>query len=123
MQKRQPYYSQTKRYIKFLSVCNDPKSTKSVVQSAPDHVIKTICDAALNAQQGDVSLSKSQKHLFRKHQRLFKQLIDKKIPIKAKKRLIVRQKGGAFPLIPILLSTVLSSLGSLLFSNKAESSK
>ena len=120
MTQHKPYYQLNKRYVKFLSVCKDPKCVKTLLHSAPDHVIKTICNAALNAQRGDVRISKSHKRLFQQHRKLFASLVNKKVPIKVKKRQLIRQKGGAFPLIPILLSTVLSSVGSLLFSNKSK---
>jgi len=54
-----------KRTVKYLSVVRDPKVYNSIVKTAPDAVIKSICDAALNVQRGDrVSLKPSQKALF-----------------------------------------------------------
>ena len=104
-----------KRYFKLLAVCKDRSLYKELVKKAPDLVIKLICNAALNATRGEVHLTSEQKKLFSKHKNLFKTLITRQIPIQAKRRLL-NQRGGAFPLLPILLSTVLSSLGGLIFN-------
>jgi len=50
-----------KQTVKYLSVCSDPTTYRSVVRTASDPVIKTICNAALNVERGDVRLSNSQK--------------------------------------------------------------
>lgn len=99
------------RFIKFLSVVPNKKVLNSVLQNAPDEVIKSISNAALNAMQGDVSLNLNQKKLFAKQRSLFNQLVSPKIKIKRKKKILI-QRGGAFPVIPILIGAVLGSLGS-----------
>ena len=104
-----------KRYFKLLAVCKDRNLFKVLLQKAPDSIIKLICNATLNASSGDVHLTPSQKKLFAKHKKLFSTLLSRGVSIKSKRR-ILNQGGGAFPLIPIILSTVLSSLGSLLFN-------
>ncbi len=104
----------TKRYIKLLAVCKEPKLYKVLLHKAPEPVIKTICNAALNASRGDVQLTPTQKKLFSKHSKLFETLSSRQVTIK-KKRNILNQRGNGLPLIPIILSTVLSSLGSLIF--------
>ena len=108
----------TKRYIKLLAVCKDRKLYKALLQSAPETVIKTICNAAVNALKGEVHLTPSQKKLFGKHKKLFESLSTRQVSIKAKRKLL-NQKGNGLPLIPIILSTVLSSLGSLIFEKIA----
>lgn len=99
------------RFIKFLTVAPNKKVLSTVLQSAPDEVIKSISNAALNAMRGDVSLNSNQKRLFANKRQLFNKLVSPKINIKQKKRILV-QKGGVFPIIPILIGTVLGSLGS-----------
>lgn len=105
----------SKHYLKFLSVCNNPNILSSVLRTAPDNVIKRICDAALNAAKGEIPIDDHKKKLFGRNRKIFSQLIDRSIPIKRKRNLLANQRGGALPLIPILLSTVLSVVGSLLF--------
>lgn len=106
----------SKRYLKFLAVCQDPKLVSSAVRAAPDRVIKRICDAALNAANGDIPLTSQQKQLFARNKKLFQSLIDTKVPIVRKRRQLSNQRGAG--ILPILLSTVLGTLGSLLFKPK-----
>jgi hypothetical protein len=103
-----------KRTVKYLSVCRDPKAYNAVVKSAPDGVIKTICNAALNVQRGgSVTLSNAQRTLFGRHRRDIAKLVSKKISVKSKRKLI-GQRGGAF-WIPALIGAALGGLGSTLF--------
>ncbi len=72
MRQRIPYLikpkkgSYAKRYIKFLPVCKDPTTTKTALRSAPDPVVKHICNGALNTYQGDIPLTKKQKNTLKK---------------------------------------------------------
>ena len=103
-----------KQYIKFLSVCTDPATRKTVVQRAPENVIKAICNASVNACNGDVRLTPAQKKKFKSQLRLLTHLNSRQLTLPAKRKLLV-QKGG-IAILPILLSAVLPALGSLLFS-------
>jgi hypothetical protein len=103
-----------KRYVKLLAFLRDPKQQVPLLKKAPDQVIKTICDAALNAQQGDVRLSNAAKRSFGKQKPLFKKLTSRKVKLQGKRRLLI-QRGG-LGIIPLLLTTVLGTLGSALFS-------
>ena len=49
----------TKRTIKYLATSSgsDPRIQKYILRTAPDSVIKSICNAALNARQGDIQLA------------------------------------------------------------------
>lgn len=100
------------RFIKFISVVPNRQVLKTVLKSAPDQVIKSISNAAINAMRGDVNLTSTQKRLFAKQRTLFNKLVSPNIKIKQKKNILVNQRGGLFPIIPILLGTVLGSLGS-----------
>ena len=104
-----------KRYVKFLSICKDPTTTKAALKSAPDKVVKHICNAAINAYQGDIKLNKKQKSTLKKYKSSIAALSSKTTPLNIKRK-IINQRGG-FSFIPIILSTVLSALGSSLFSN------
>lgn len=108
----------TSRFIKFLSVAPSGQVVKSVLKASPDPVIKTISNAALNAIRGDVALTPNQKKLFRANQKLFKTLVSPSISVSQKRNSLVSQKGGAFPLIPILIGAVLGSLGAHFLGGK-----
>lgn len=95
-----------------MSGCRDRKLMHSLVQRAPDKVIKAICNAALNAQQGDVRLSKQYKRKFRQNRKFFNTLISRRVPVSNKRKQLQRGHGlFALGLIPALLSAVLSSIG------------
>jgi len=108
--------SVTKRYIKFLEVAKSPPAIKAVIKSSPDQVIKGLCNIALNASEGDVHLNPKQKKLLSNNRKLIGKLIDKKKSIKFKRGLL-NQKGNGF-FIPLLISSVLGSLGSALFQQQ-----
>ena len=102
----------TKRAVKLLAVCKDSQVRSAILSRAPDSVIKTICNAALNVAQGDLALSKKKKTAFRKHRGQIQKLTAREVPLDEKRKLL---QGGAFPILPLLLSTALSALGPLLF--------
>ncbi len=109
-------FSPLKNTIKFLSFCQDKRIHKDILSRAPPNVIKRICDAALNAQQGQVTLSKKQKLVLAHHRKTIEKLLEKAIPVERKRRILVQRGGGIAALIlPIILSTVLEALGSKLF--------
>jgi hypothetical protein len=103
-----------KRIVKYLGVCRDTKAYNAAVKAAPDSVIKTICNAALNVQRGgSVTLSKAQRTLFARHRGDIAKLVSKQASLKSKRNLI-GQRGGAF-WIPALIGAALGGLGSSLF--------
>ena len=104
-----------KRAFKFLADCTDPRVRSTVLARAPDKLVKTICNAALNVERGDIALKKKEKAALKKHRKGIARLTSKKFTIPQKRKFLT-QKGGAFPIIPILLSTALSALGSALFN-------
>jgi hypothetical protein len=111
----------SKRIVKYLSVCRDTKAYNAAVKAAPDGVIKTICNAALNVQRGgNIVLSKAQRALFAQHRGDIAKLVSKQASIKSKRNLI-GQRGGAF-WIPALIGAAISGLGSVLFGNKSSGS-
>lgn len=107
-----------KRTIKYISVCHDPRLQTAILRSAPDTVFKAIANAIHNvANNSDIELSPYQKRLIRKKQKLFSQIVSSKIKIPQKRKII--QSGGGFflaTLLPLVLSTALSTLGSHFFS-------
>ena len=104
-----------KRAFKFFADCQDPRVRSTILARAAGKLVKTICNAALTIERGDLVLKKKQKATFNKHRKHIAKLTSKSISI-AQKRKFLGQKGGAFPLIPFLLSTALSELGSALFN-------
>ncbi len=109
-------FSPLKNTVKFLSFCQDSMIHKDILSRAPVNVLKCICNAALNCQAGPVPLSKGQKQILRKHRKLINPLVQKEVPLERKRQVLVKHGGGIAALIlPVILSTVLSALGSKLF--------
>lgn len=108
--------SAVKRTVKYISVCNDPTTYRSVVRSSNDSVIKTICNAALNVERGAIHLSEPQKKLFRKHRGKIAKLTSSSVGLPSKRNLIEQRGSGFF--IPALIGAALSSLGGLIFGKK-----
>ena len=99
-----------KRTIKFLSVAQDPEVVRLVIQRAPDAVVRAICNAALNAREGDVRIPPHLKHIFAKYHRHIHRLTDRCCPLSQKRRVLV-QRGGFLPIVAPLLATVIGSIG------------
>jgi hypothetical protein len=103
-----------KRTVKYLSVCDSPRAYTDVLRGASDDVIKSICNAALNVEQGDVHLTPAQRNLFSKYRKPIARLTSPSGNLRSKRALVTSQKGG-FPFIPILIGTALGALGGKLF--------
>lgn len=108
--------STVKRTVKYLSVCRDPQIRQLVLRKSSDAVIKAICNAALNAERGDVSLSPAQKRLFARHRKGITLLTSRKISLKKKRQALVQRGGFLQFLLPALLGPVISAVGNLLFN-------
>ena len=103
-----------KRAYKLLAECKDPRVRSAILNGARDKLVKTICNAVLNVERGDIALNKRQKQVFKKHRKAISKLTSRRYSL-GQKRKFLKLKGGAFPIIPILLSTALTALGSALF--------
>ena len=97
--------------IKFLSVCKDPSTIKQVLKNSNSFVIKSICNAALNATSGDIGLNGTQITLFKKHKKSFTLLVSKLASLANKKKYIIQNTNKVLQLIPALLTVVLDSIG------------
>ncbi len=106
--------SNVKHTIKYLAHCKNPSVCKAVLKDSPDNVIKCVCNAALNACRGDIKLTKKQKRILSQNKVSLSRLVDPHRSIKQKRK-IINQKGG-IGFIPLLLSTVLGTIGSALFN-------
>lgn len=103
-----------KRTVKYLAVCKDPAVFRQVVQSAPDSVVKSICNASLNAISGDVVLTGAQLKHLGKFRKSVIYLTLKTVPLPRKRALLLSkdEQAGGFAFVPLLLGAALGSLGS-----------
>ena len=105
-------HAHIQKYIELLAANQDPALTLSLLKSAPDSVIKTICNAAFNLTNGSIDLTPKQNKFFRKYKHPISKLVQPHHSIKHKKKVLIQKGGGFF--IPLLLSAVLPLVTSLL---------
>ena len=109
-----------KRTIKYLAEVGDPRIQRIVLNSSKDSVYKSICNAFFNlAQNSDIKLSTRQKRLLKPFQVRIKKLISPSVGIRQKKA-VIQSGGGIFlgTILPLVLSTALSLLGTSFISRK-----
>ena len=58
-----------KRADKILEECKDPRMRSAILNGAPDILVKTIWNAVLNVERGDIALNKRQKQPLRSIER------------------------------------------------------
>ena len=105
------------RTIKYLALCREPRIILSILRNSPENLIKSICNAAANAAKGSVVFNRDQKKALAKHRNLITHLIQKGEGVKQKRKILLKQSETTLKtLIPALLDSVLSSLGTTLFT-------
>ena len=98
--------------IKFLSVCQNPRVVSHIIAKSPDSLVKSICNAAINAAQGEVVLKKKAKRVLSSNRQFIQNLIKKGESVQKKKRILCQRGGSiAATVLPPLLRSVLSSIG------------
>ena len=87
------------------------KLRKEIVSNCNKDLLNSICECVLNVLNGNLRISDSTKRKLRNFRTSLRSLVDKRLPLVSKRRVI--QQRGVF-LLP-LLSAVLSALAGLLF--------
>ena len=104
---------QTKRAIKFIAVCPAHKLISHIIRTSHITVVKSICNAALNASQGDIGLSTQQISLYKRYRSSFEFLTCRDVSIEKKRAYLSANHNKVLSsgLITQILSSVLSSIG------------
>ena len=98
--------------IKFLSVCQNPRVVSNIIAKSPDSLVKSICNAAINAAHGEVVLKKKAKRVLSSNRQFIQNLIKKGESVQKKKRILCQRSGSiSATVLPPLLRSVLSSIG------------
>ena len=106
-----------KRTIKYLATCKHPEIISRIIAKSPDNVIKSICDATINAARGEVSLSQKRKKILPAHRKLIQRLIQRGEPANRMQHLIYQKGESILGLVRhTVLGAVISSVGQKLFS-------
>ena len=93
-------------------VASKPILRKAIIEHASPDLIHAVTEIIWNTLKGVITLTDEQKRRLSRHKKEFRALVDKKLSVK-KKRKILNQKGtgaGLAALIPIALA-VLSARG------------
>lgn len=78
-----------------------PPMRKKLIQTASKDVIDTVSECCLNVLKGTIPLSPHQKKCLAKHRHVLRQMVQKKIPIRQKKKMLV-QRGGFLPALGLV---------------------
>ena len=105
-----------KHTVKYLATCTDPRAYIAVTRAASDEAIRRICNAALNVEQGDITLTPKQKALFRAHRTDIATLTSPRVGLARKRKVIQSQTGGFF-FIPALIGAAIGAIGSKLIGS------
>jgi hypothetical protein len=104
--------SRLKSQQHFLHVLKNakPQARRALLSSADDEIVKAIVECALNTLNGNHKLTKEEKSKLKKYKSRLRALIDPKISLKSKRKLLVQKGGFIFSLLASVLSGVIGSL-------------
>ena len=88
-----------------------PKLRKAIVSNCDKDLVNFVSECALNLLHGNVKFSDCARKKLRKYRRQLRKVVDRRVPLARKKKLII-QRGGF--LVP-LLTAVLPTLSSLIY--------
>jgi hypothetical protein len=102
----------TKRQTSILNTLSKsrPKERKTILTGVDNDIIRILAEIALNVLHGTVRLSQAQIRRLKRHKQILRALASKRIPIKSKRAIVLKQRGG---FLPLLLPIVASALGGL----------
>jgi hypothetical protein len=108
-----------KRFVKLIACCPNRQTRRALVRTAPDGAIKGICNAALNvANNPSIKLSPADRSKLARHKKLFNQLLNRKISVRHKKAALLQTGGAIGAIIPLVLSALINTLGSVFFKRE-----
>ena len=92
-----------------------PKLRKAIVSNCNKDLLHSICECVLNVLNGNIRLSDCKKRKLKKFKDSLRSLVDKRLPLASKRRVILQRGGFLLP----LLSAVLPTLAGQLFRQAA----
>ena len=87
------------------------KQREGILRGADKELVYCLCECALNVLQGNVKLQGKEKHQLKKYKQRLRDLANKKIALRTKRKLLLKQKGGW---VSALIAPVLGTLAGLL---------
>jgi hypothetical protein len=102
-----------KKYLPLLHVlasCKGKNQRKGLIEHGSSELIKTIGECCTNSLRGNIPHSDSDKQILKRHKKWIHALVDKRVPFKRKKAVII-QHGG---FLGVILKPILAGLAGLL---------
>lgn len=100
--------SRLKPHFPILQLLSMPKYSSKlkneVLKHCSDDCILKICEIAYNLLKGNVPLKSSQKKKLAPQKHILRRLVQPQSVQKRRRTLLLNQKGGVFPVIPLILS-------------------
>ena len=101
-------------YLNFLRYAK-PTARIEVIRTAPHSVIKSICNAAVNAAYNPrVRLSPAQRKVLGRYRQQIGVLTSRAYNLRKKRHTL--QTGGVLPFLPVLIGSALATLGAHIFA-------
>jgi hypothetical protein len=91
---------------------------KDIINRAKAPLINKICECVLNILNGKVNISKDDVEKLKPYKKLFRKLLQKKLKLTQKKKLI-NQKGGFLQIILPLITAAIDLFSNLFNKNEA----
>lgn len=100
--------SRLKPHLPILQLLSMPKYSSKlknkVLKHCSNDCILKICEIAYNLLKGNVPLKSSQKKKLAPQKHILRRLVQPQSVQKRRRTLLLNQKGGVFPVIPLILS-------------------
>lgn len=100
-------FENNKEYLLLLSKCKKKFRNHLILHSDKDQIY-SICECLLNIAKGNISIDKNSFEKLKPFKKTFKKVLDKKINLKDKKKLLIQKGGFLSVLIPALISGISS---------------
>ena len=95
------------QHLEQIRLLGKSKMKKTLLRKSPNSLIKALCECCNNLIKGNIPLSKQRLNRLRPYKRTLRKLVNSKVPLFKKRRILV-QKGDGFLslLIPAALSVL-----------------
>lgn len=105
-----------KDFLLLLSKCK-PKLRKALITGSSKEALYAVLECVLNVCNGNVHINSDEFNKLKPFNRTFKKLIDKKVDLGQKRKIIVQKGGFLQVLIPAIISGLASIISSAISSN------
>lgn len=105
-------------YLAALAKAHTRAQRRRLIEGADPKIIKLICEISHNILQKNVNISPSQFDHLKSYRHCMRKLINRKLPIENKKKILINQKGGFLSLLIPIISSLAGGLLGTIFNKK-----